>query len=52
MAEDGDRANGLWNIRERLILVTIYGAKDLTSSEGKITPINHVFDVLKSARLV
>jgi len=47
MAEDGDWADGLWNIKERLILVAIYGAKDLGRSEGKIPPINHVLDAYK-----
>jgi len=42
MAEDGDWVNGLWNIREKLILVAIYGAIDLGRLEGKITPRSHV----------
>jgi len=42
MAEDGDWADGLWNIRERLVLVTVYGARDLGRLEGKVPPRNHV----------
>jgi len=47
MAEDGDWANSLWNVRERLILVAVYGAKDLGRLEGKIAPRSHVLDVYK-----
>src|SRR5882724_11879693 len=47
MAEDGDCTDGLWNIRGRLVLVTVYGAKDLGRSEGKIPPRNHMLDVYK-----
>jgi len=47
MAEDGDWGDGLWNIRDRLVLVTIYGARDLGRSEGKVPPRNHILDVYK-----
>jgi len=47
MAKDGDWPDGQWNIKERLILVAIYGAKDLSWSEGKIAPRNHVLDAYK-----
>src|SRR5882724_8347484 len=47
MAEDGDWADGLWNIRGRLVLVAVYGAKDLGKSEGKTPPRNHVLDMYK-----
>jgi len=47
MAEDGDWADGLWNIKERLILLIVYGAKDLSRLEGKNAPRNHVLDVYK-----
>ena len=47
MAEDGDWADGLWNIKKWLILVTIYRAKDLSRLEGKIAPRNHVLDMYK-----
>jgi len=41
MAEDGDWADSLWNIRGRLVLVAIYRARDLGRSEGKAPPRNH-----------
>jgi len=47
MAEDGDWEDGLWIIKKRLVLVTVYGAKDLSRLEGKITPRNHVLDAYK-----
>jgi len=47
IAEDGDWVDGLWNIRKRLILVAIYRSKDLSRSEGEITPRNHVLDMYK-----
>jgi len=47
MAEDGDWADGLWSIRGRLVLVAIYGAKDLGKSEGKTPPRNHALDAYK-----
>ena len=46
MAEDGDWADGLWNIRWRLVLVTIYRARDLGRSEGKVPPRNHILDAV------
>jgi len=47
MAEDGDWEDGLWNIKESLILVTIYGSKDLSRSVGKFAPRNHILDAYK-----
>jgi len=47
MAEDGDWVDGLWNIRGRLVLVSIYGARDLGRSEGKAPPRIHVLDAYK-----
>ena len=47
MAEDRDWADGLWNIRDRLVLVIVYGAKDLGRSEGKVPPRNHILDTYK-----
>jgi len=38
MAEDGDWADSLWDIRDRLVLVAIYGSKDLGRLEGKPPP--------------
>ena len=35
MAEDGDWADGLWEIQQRLVMVAVYGAKNLELSEGK-----------------
>jgi len=47
MAEDGDWADVPWNIRERLILVAIYGAKELSRSERKVAPRNHILDAYR-----
>src|SRR5882724_8920949 len=47
MAKDRDWEDGLWNIKERLILVSIYGAKDLSWLEGKIASRNHILDAYK-----
>jgi len=47
MAEDGDWADRLWNNRGRLVLVVVYGARDLGRSEGKAPPRYHVLDVYK-----
>ena len=48
MSEDGDWADGLWNIRERLVMVTIYGAKNLELLEGKLPLRQHVLEAYKS----
>jgi len=47
MAEDRESVNGLWNIKERLVLVTVYGAKDLRQSEGRLSPRNHILEAYK-----
>jgi len=44
VSKDRDWADGLWNIRERLVMVTVYGAKNLELSEGKLPPRPHVLE--------
>jgi len=47
MAEDRDWADSLWGIRDRLVLVVIYGARDLGRLEGKFPPRIHILDAYK-----
>jgi len=37
MAEDGEWVDGLWNIKERLVLVAVYGSKNI-GPVGRKTP--------------
>jgi len=47
MAEDGDWVDGLWEIRQRLVIFAVYGAKNLELSEGKVPPRQHILQAYK-----